>query len=352
MNTSKQLTPFKGYDTNNMIFGTPVQSAIIPTNYYIPISTKYSDGTTGSLIFLTPGKLFSFGVSENKSQETGETSGWSFPLCLYSREGPTDDQKEWVDTYNRVVDKIAEHLLEVAPEMGKEFTMAEFQKAKGGLNPLYWKREQVKDEKTGKTILRIVPGSGPTFYPKLIYSKGKKRNTTVSKGAKPGKDSAPITEEPAQGKFISRFYDMNDKQLDPLSLLGKYCHTEAAVMVESIFIGGTKPSIQNKLYEATVEIAESSMTRLVHVPRPPAKSAVLEYKQSGNTKLVNPLAREDDGSIGSDDEIPAPKPVAAKSKPKAAAPVNDEDVGDEEPVVTVRNVKKVIGGKPKPKAAK
>lgn len=342
MNTSKQLTPFQGYNTDNMIFGTPVPSITIPGNFYIPISTKYPDGTTGNLILPTAGRLFSFGVSENKSPETGEVSGWSFPLCLYNRDGPTEEQEEWVDTYNRIVKRISEHLIDVAPEMGKEITESELSKTKGGLNPLYWKREQVKDEKTGKTVFRVVPGTGPTFYPKLIYSKGKKKSTPALKGGKDIKKDSD--EHEPTGKFISRFFDMKDQPIDPLGLQGKYCYSEAAIIVESIFIG-KNASIQNKLYEAVVEVAESSMTRLMHAPRPKANSSVLEFKQSGDMKLPNPLSHssntdaDGDGSIGSDDEK-----VESSSKPKTTTTSTTSSTAP------VRNIKKVVPGAAKTKA--
>jgi len=289
-----QLTPIKDFDPKNMIFSDPVDAGI-QGSYRVNISYKYPDGTMGPLIFLT-GKLFSFGVSENRSQETNEVTGWSFPLCLYSREGATEDEKMWVTVFNIAVERCVDHLIDAQADLGKEYTRAELTKAKGGLNPLYWKREKVTDPTSGKSIMQVVPGSGPTLYPKLIYSKKNQ-------------------------KFLSRFYDEETDKLceDPRTLIGKYCYATAGVKVESIFVGKT-PSLQIKIYESLYKLAQTGQTRLLHAPRQKANSSVLEYKQSGDVK-VNPL-EDGEGSIGSDNEDnqsetePITKPVS-----KPAAPV-------------------------------
>jgi hypothetical protein len=101
MNT--QITPAKGYDTSRMIFSEPVSGSIPDSKPKIEfrrvnISTRNEDGTVGELIIPTS-RLFSFGVSENTSQETGSVNGYTFPLCLWSRDGATEEEKTWTDTY-------------------------------------------------------------------------------------------------------------------------------------------------------------------------------------------------------------------------------------------------------------
>jgi hypothetical protein len=60
----------------------------------INISTRNEDGYIGELIIPTE-RLYSFGVSENTSQETGNVTGFTFPLCLWSRDGVTPAEKTW-----------------------------------------------------------------------------------------------------------------------------------------------------------------------------------------------------------------------------------------------------------------
>ena len=283
VNDNTQITPVKGYDTKRMIFSEAISGSIPDSKPKIEfkrinISTQNEDGSVGELILPTS-RLFSFGVSENMSQETGKVNGWTFPLCLWSRDGPTDEEKEWTDVFDKVVERCVDHLVENREEIEMfELSKADLTKSKGGLNPLYWKKEKHTNDK-GKTVMRVVPGTGPTIYTKLIFSK-------------------------KNDKFLSQFFDLNDEPMNPLDLMGKYCYTNAAVKIESIFIG-SRISLQVKLYEAVVEPSASGMKRLL--ARPKANSKVLEHQNnmiSSNSLESNDQDnQEDNGSlVGSDIE--------------------------------------------------
>ena len=176
-----------------------------------------------------------------------------------------------------------------------ELTRNELSKSKGGLNPLYWKKEKYKDEQSGRTTLRVVPGSGPTLYSKLIYAK-------------------------KHDKFLTNFYDLNDEPIDARDLMGKHCHATGAVKIESVFIG-SRISLQIKLYEAVVEPCGKGMKRLL---RPQASSKVLAAKvgnesindmlNTSNNDDDNDDDDDDDGSLNSDmeDEQPSIKPQPVK----------------------------------------
>lgn len=289
-----QITSVIGYDVNNLIFSEPVSGSIPDSKPKIEfkrinISTKNDDGTTGELIFPTS-RLFSFGITENTSQETGNINSYTFPICLWSKEGPTEEEKAWTDTFEKIVEACTDHIISVKDEIDMfDLTKTDLTKTKGGLNPLYWKREKFTNPQ-GKTVLRVVPDTGPTLYTKLIYSKKNE-------------------------KFLSQFFDTNDEPIDALSLMGKYCFTKAAIKIESIFIG-SKISLQVKLYEAVIEPANSGMKRLL--ARPKANSKVLEMEASAVSSRP-PLTMGDDekeetGSlIGEDDILDLPeqdKPVA------------------------------------------
>lgn len=163
---------------------------------------------------------------------------------------------------------------------------ADLTKSKGGINPLYWKKEKHTNAQ-GKTILRVVPDTGPTLYTKLIYSKKK-------------------------GQFLSQFFDTNDEVVDSSTLMGKYCFTKAAIKIESIFIG-SKISLQVKLYEAVIEPTSSGMKRLL--ARPKANSKVLEMESSSSRP---PFAMDEDendaGSlVGDDDVLELPQELEEKA---------------------------------------
>lgn len=303
-NDNTQITPIQGYDTKRMVFSEPISGTIPDSKPKIEfkrinISTKNEDGSTGELILPTT-RLFSFGVSENTSQETGKVNGYTFPLCLWNKDCPTEEEKQWTDLFDKIVENCIDHLVENREEIEMfELSRADLAKSKGGLNPLYWKKEKHTNEQ-GKTVMRVVPGSGPTLYTKLIFSK-------------------------KNDKFLSQFFDNNDEPLNALDLMGKYCYTNAAIKIESIFIG-SRISLQVKLYEAVVEPTSTGMRRLLARPKA-HQSKVLEHNKNMSS---TPFGGDDDDDVdgavfdndtgslaGSDDEqenTPSPKKQVAKRK--------------------------------------
>ena len=150
-NTNTQVTPIKEYDTNKIMFSEPILGSIPDSKPKIEfkrinISTKNDDGSVGELILPTS-RLFSFGVSENTSQETGKINGYTFPLCLWNKDGHSDEEKEFTDLFGKIVDKCIDHLVENKEEIDMfDLTRTELTKSKGGLNPLYWKKEKFKQQ--------------------------------------------------------------------------------------------------------------------------------------------------------------------------------------------------------------
>jgi hypothetical protein len=289
-----QLTTASGYDTKRMIFSDP-QAGSIPNsvpqiNYKrITIQTKNPDGTIGDLI-LSTSKLFSFGVSENANPETGKVNGYVMPICLWNRDkdSVTKEEKDFTDAFDAIIEKCKEHLVAHREEIEQyDLALSDLKK----FNPLWWKREKGK----------IVDGTGPTLYAKLITSK-------------------------KQDKIVTMFYDANGDTVDPLSLNGKYCYVNAAVKFESVFIGN-KISMQIKLYECEVRLADTGMKRLMK--RPTAQPRVLNATSflPLNSHESKELQSDGEGSVKDDDDIQISTPSLPPTKPK--------------PVVK-RNIKKVI----------
>lgn len=297
-----QLTPASGYKTSRMIFSDPVAGSIPNSKPSIEfmrifIKTKNADGTIGDLILPTE-RLFSFGIQQNVSQETGKVNGYSMPLCMWSKEDDPnasneqrEKEKEWVETFEAIIDKCKKHLIEVKKEV-KQYTL-EMSDLKKFAQCLYWKRHEGE----------IVEGVGPVLYTKLIESK-------------------------KQGKILTMFYDKDDNEIPFSDLEGKYCHTSAAVKIESIFIG-SKISLQVKLWEAEVELAGGKMERL-RKTRPerqklitnPVGSGVPMDNDGGDSDV------DDASEFGSDTEEPVPPP----KKPAVKK------------TVVKRNVKKTVKG--------
>ena len=284
MSENTQLTTAPGYDTSRMIFSEPVTGTIPNSKpeirfQRIIIQTRNNDGTTGELILPTT-QLFSFGVSENVSQETGKVTGYSMPLCLWNRDGATSEETGWSDTFDNIVDECKKHLIANREEIGKfDLEMSDLKK----FNSLYWKKDKGK----------VVEGTGPTLYAKLIVSK-------------------------KQNKIVSMYYNSEGEEIDPLTLMGKYCHAKAAIKIESIFIGN-KISLQCKLYECEVKLADTGMKRMMK-KRPEGEKKVLVAQTNKPMDDDNAEGGDSDSDASvkdSDDEdkpVPLKKPVKRRVK--------------------------------------
>ena len=276
---SVQLTSASGYNPKKSIIFSECQKGSIPDskppiNYRrINISTTYPDGSTGPLIVPT-GECFSFGLSENLNMDTGKPNGYVVPLCLFNRDGPTKAEKEFVETFEAIIDACKDHILENKDEIEKyDLEPSELKK----LNPLYYRREKGK----------IVEGTGPTLYAKVIISK-------------------------KQGdKILTQFYDPSGEPLDPMTLLQKYCAVKAAIKFESIFIGN-KISMQIKLYECEAKLLETGMPRLL--ARPKADNRVLAQTPNTNPLGDGDASDNDAGSVKDEEEEPEPEPEPVKKK--------------------------------------
>tara|TARA_B100000073_G_C23669589_1_gene548036 strand:+ start:287 stop:1189 length:903 start_codon:yes stop_codon:yes gene_type:complete len=284
------LTTASGYNPKDMIFSKP-EVGNIPgsalTFKRIRIGTKNPDGTTGDLIIPTH-EVFSFGVQENTDMNSGAVNGHVMPLCLWNKNGASDEEREWTDTFDQIVENCKDHVMNVKDEIEKyDLEKSDLKK----LNPLYWKREKGK----------IVEGMGPTLYAKLLESK--KTNS-----------------------ILTLFTDSEtNEDIDPLGLKKQYCYVTGAIKFESIFIGN-KISLQVKLYEAVIRKLSSGPKRLL---RPNAtqrvtmkaaesvESAIGVDDDSGDESEHGSVNGSISGSgSGSESEEDAPQPVLKKTPVK------------------------------------
>jgi len=290
-----QLTSAFGYDINNMRFRKPLDGSLPNDTTVkfkrISIGTKNPDGTLGDLILPTL-RLYSFGLSPNRDQKTGRIDGYSIPLCMFNRDEPTDEQRKWVDTFNNIVEHTKQYILDHKDDIERyDLEPAELKK----LNPLYYKREKGK----------IVDGSGPTLYAKVMQNK------------KTGTISTP-------------FCDEKGNDVDPMTIMDKRCYVTALIKFESIFIG-SRISLQIKVYEAKVQMLDSAPRRFLQSMVNPSSNVVIESSSSTSSSHSNVTLSvqmnndedskedsDDTGSINGDDEdkpsappVPSPAPTTS-----------------------------------------
>ena len=182
-------------------------------NESIKIQTKYPNNKPGPLVIETP-FLFSFGVNERKSQETGEIVGYTLPVCLWGKnEEPTSEQSDFFECLTEIQELCHEYLEETY-EVDVSERLSDL---------LYYK--QTTDKKGRKKRDESV---SPVLYAKLIYS---------------GKND----------KILSLFRTKGIDSVDPMIYFEKYCTVKLALIVDNIYISETSVSIQVKVSECYVK---------------------------------------------------------------------------------------------------
>lgn len=310
MSNFTQLVSASGYDVNNMVFSTPVEQKIPDskvTSKRIYLSTKNADGTVGELCMATD-EIYSFGVNINLDEKNKDiVTGYTMPLCLFNKNGPSESEKEFVETFNRIVEKCKDHIIENKDSLDQySLERSELKKI---CNSLYYKRDP-------KNKAKIMDGVGPTLYAKLIFNKKKNDIETTF------------------------FNSQTGEEVNPMDLIEKHCFAKAVIKFESIFIGN-KISLQIKLYECEVKMIDSGRKKLL--PRPAASSTVNIVVKS-NT--YNPLDEDDDNDVFDIDDAGSLKDEDTTTKK------DEEDVVVLEEKVETLEIKEEEVVKPKKKIVK
>lgn len=227
-----QLTNALTYNVSNMVFSKPIVSNIAGsaqmTYKRIMIATKNPDGTQGDLVLNTE-RLFSFGIG-TRNPEGDVKDGYQITLSMHNRDNPTPNELLWIKTFNAIIDKCKDYLLQTKDQLGL-YELSKEDSLLKNCNPLKYKKDKGK----------VVEGVPPILGVKLIERKG---------------------------EIISMFHDERGNTIDPLSLFKKHCHVTAAIKIESIFIGSKLIAIQIKLYEAQVRLVDTGLKRLLPRPEP------------------------------------------------------------------------------------
>ena len=210
-----QLSSYDHLTQDNIIFKEAKEYKVKNSKFKykrIPIQVRYPNGKKGDLIIETP-FLFSFGVNEQKNQETNKLVGYSMPVCLWAKDSePSTKEKAFFDVINNVTTLSQQHL---ENEYGGDL-------ASTLSSPFYFKREEYTDKK-GKKKTRIDNSAAPVLYAKFIYSEKSK-------------------------KILSLFKTKEKKDLNPFRYIDHYCNVKMALIIEGIFISKTVTSLQIKVH--------------------------------------------------------------------------------------------------------
>lgn len=287
-----QLTEFKDYNVSRLIFSNPEVGSIPGsasklTFKRIRIATKNPDGTIGDLVLATPPDLMCYGLQEQTDPATGVVNGYQFPMVLWNRNSPSDEEKAFTTTIHNICDACKEHLVQNRDTIEKyDLEMNDLKK----FNPLYYKMEKGK----------IVEGKGPMLYIKTLTSK---------------KDGVI--------KVHTIFTDTETNELiTPMDLMGKRCYVRGAIKIESIFIG-TKISLQLKLFEAQVKVIDQAFKSLLN-------PNIVIHREEKKLETTNPSTEEEENTRLPSTKtslFPVPEP---KSGFTETGSLMDEESSDEE----------------------
>ena len=262
--------------------------------YRLILSIRNPDNSVGDII-IDLDRSYSFGVSESRDLANNNLNGYTLSVSMHDREGATEKQLRSVHFINILSDIVKDYLL---TEEGKssvenwELEAAHLKK----LNPLYFKKDKGK----------VVEGSIPTFYPKLMYYKASKDKNGKEREARIGTKF-----------YLEEEVDENGDSLEvnPLDFLSVRCHVTPAIKFENVYVG-SKISMQCKVYEANVKAADSGPKRLLKVGpsvRHESSSAFETPKKSA--QVVSKVeAVEDDLQLPEDEEETVQEPP--KEEPK------------------------------------
>lgn len=287
-----QLTEFKDYSVSRLIFSNPEVGSIPGsasklTFKRIRIATKNLDGTIGDLVLATPPDLMCYGLQEQTDPATGVINGYQFPLVLWNRNSPTEEEKAFTTTIHQICDACKEHLVQNRDTIEKyDLEMNDLKK----FNPLYYKLEKGK----------IVEGKGPMLYIKTLASK-KDGNIKV--------------------QTIFTDADTNE-MIAPMDLMGKRCYVRGAIKIESIFIG-TKISLQLKLFEAQVKVIDRAFKSLLN------PNIVIHREEKKQELTTSNLQLEDDTTPPTT-LFTAPEPKSGFTETGSLIDDDDDDSSDEE----------------------
>ena len=290
--TSQQVISVKNLNQNNIVFAEFKADKATNTKTQtgrVSISYKYPDGSVGPLLISTLKNRYSFGVSQNKAFDDSKSDqplGYTLPICLCSRDGATAEEREWVQSFEKLVQFIKEWCVANRKSFKKPtLEISDLKK----FGQLYRKKDDDGN-----------PVSEPTMYAKLIENRSK-------------------------GTVLTKFFEEENRKIveiqDFKTLIGQGCHVTAVIKFESIFVG-TNLSLQYKIHQALVKRVANQTKCLFEVDEQeeeqPAGCLFNKPTADSLMKDMTTTAEDDDSDDGSIDGDEAPPPAPA---PKPAEPV-------------------------------
>lgn len=215
-----QLSDFNNFDVSKMFFDEPVPGTIpgstIPTAR-IHLGVRNKNKTDGDLVFALP-KLSTYGIKESLDQNTKALTGYQAGLILHDINGQTEEHLAIVETFNKIVEKCKDHLIQKDVQRKCKKNGLERSDLKKITTLSYVKDKATEEPQPDKPVLNV----------KLIYTKSK---TDKDGNEIPDKIYTKIYKDDVLGK------DGKPISLFPKDYLNKGGMLRCAIKIESIFVG-------------------------------------------------------------------------------------------------------------------
>ncbi len=298
---SNMLIQSETFNSENIVYSKPETNTIPGQKLsYQKIKIGYKNGNdVGDLMLESPPNLLCWGLTEQHDMVSGQLIGYQLPICLWSKNGPSTDEKAFTDTINELCNFTKQYLVDNRESIGKyDLDMAELKK----FNPLYWKMEKGK----------VVEDKGPTLYAKCMYSK-------------------------KNDKFGTIFVDENiNANVYPSDILNKQCHVKFALKVESIYIG-TKISLQVKLAEVLFRPKETVLRSLL-APSAVIKDVSIDSKTE-EENVEEEVVDEEEEEIIDEEETEEVEEEEEEEEEEPVEEIKPVPVKKVEPVKAVRKTR-------------
>ena len=217
------------FSPENIVFGDIKKFTIPATFQRIPISYRYADGNIQKLSVRIPNSL-SWGLQENKNAITQVVESYTFSFVMHDKNGPNPEQAATIQMLDDICSTIKAHLLQ--DNIKEQLNSWDKTEDVKRMSIMYRKKDKGK----------VIKDYAPTLYPKLL-----------------------VARHPADGStppISTGFYDIHDTVVNPHSLKDR-CEAIGAVVVDNVYIGGGRFSIQLKLNDVIITKQFNQFSRLL-----------------------------------------------------------------------------------------
>lgn len=233
MSTEDFITEVSQFDDSNILFSLPKEGMNGSKRIYINIK----DGQRKSKLFIPMGRGFSYGVeAATELNNKDKITGYQMVIPMHDMEGPTSEQTEFLDAFNRIVEKCVDHLLQ--PDVKK--ALKKFSLSRGQLeniSPLWQPRTPEGEPDMTK---------GPRLYGKLFTELDNSKRIVIT----------------------TFFKDTDGYEIEPMTLLkANFRFSLCVLQFHSIFVG-TVIKLQVRVHEVEVEPKRTKRVPLMLKKRP------------------------------------------------------------------------------------